>query len=113
MNNQKVSTHFFANLYFYNNLLLLVVAAFADIANPICASGATGSLSLYASGGTGTYKYSINDGAFSDDVNITSLHAGEYTIVAQDINQCISSVITKTLIDPQGTIYKLDSLLFN
>lgn len=81
-----------------------MVSAFADVHDPICATGATGSLSLSASGGSGTYRYSVNGGAFSDKVSITSLTAGEYTIIAKDVNLCPSAAISKTLVDPEGDI---------
>lgn len=88
-----------------------MVYAFADSTDPICESGSSGSLTLSATGGSGTFKYSVNNGLFSDDVKITSLPAGDYSIIAQDINQCNSRPISKTLADPQGIVILLRGIV--
>ncbi|MEZ0487021.1 hypothetical protein [Fibrella aquatica] len=54
-----------------------------------CFGGTTGSISLTASGGTGPYSYSWNDGLTSQ--NRTALVAGNYLVVVTDANGCQTS----------------------
>jgi hypothetical protein len=55
---------------------------------------ADGTLTINASGGTGSLQYSIDNGvSFQTSINFTSLTTGNYTIIIRDVNLCTSSII--------------------
>ncbi len=66
-----------------------------------CAAGATGSISSSASGGTGPYGYTWNDG--NSNANRTGLTAGSYSVTLTDANQCQTSR-TVSLTQPNALI---------
>lgn len=47
-----------------------------------------GILIIMASGGSGDYQYSINDGTFQPDSTFNNLPSGNYDIVVRDTNSC-------------------------
>ncbi len=62
--------------------------------NIVCGSG-TGSITIGAvTGGTPTYSFSVNGGAFSTTPPVTGLTSGTYSIGVKDVNGC---VFTKTV----------------
>ena len=65
---------------------LNILASYA-VTEPTC-SGKNGEIQIYATGGSGTYKYSVNNAAFQTYSNglINNLGAGTYTIRIQDAN---------------------------
>src|SRR5207248_867358 len=68
--------------------------------NPSCAASSTGSISVSASGGTGTVTYSNDNGAtFQASNAFNNLAAGTYHIVVKDANGCTKAADT-TLTDP-------------
>lgn len=52
----------------------------------------TGFITVAATGGSGTYEYSINGGEFGSEPRFESLSSGSYTIVVRDENGCDASV---------------------
>lgn len=60
-----------------------------ETTNPVCPAEATGVASATISGGTAPYTYLWSNGATSNVVN--NLVAGDYTLVATDINGCQST----------------------
>lgn len=56
----------------------------------LCASDSIGTISITTTGGVGApYQYSIDGGAtFSSSPNFTNLPAGNYSVIAKDINNC-------------------------
>ena len=75
-----------------------VTASISGSSNPLCNGGSTGSATVTAGGGTGTYTYSW---APSGGTNATAngLSAGSYTVTVTDGNSC-SATANVTLIDP-------------
>jgi hypothetical protein len=65
--------------------------------NPGCNGASTGSISLTATGGTGTYAYRWQDGVQTQ--NRTALPAGTYSVTLTDANAC-SLVRSLTLTNP-------------
>jgi gliding motility-associated-like protein len=67
---------------------------------PLCNGDSNGSITITASGGTGTLQYSIDGGTtFQASATFTNLIAGNYSIMVQDVNGCqITS--SENLIDP-------------
>lgn len=59
-----------------------------SVVNVDCYSNATGSITENASGGTPSYTYSFNGGAYSSTNLFTGLTAGTYTIAIKDNNGC-------------------------
>lgn len=52
----------------------------------------TGFITVAATGGSGTYEYSLNGGEFGAEPRFESLPTGSYTIVVRDENGCEASV---------------------
>ena len=83
-----------------------LIAVSVAAVNPSCCDALTdGSIMLNATGGTGTFMYSINDGATYQTSNFFSkLPAGEYKWVVKDANNCIlkGTVILRNPSDPNA-----------
>ena len=57
--------------------------------NVNCFGGNDGSITITATGGTGTYQYSINNGStWQATASYTTLIAGSYTVMVKDANNC-------------------------
>jgi len=54
----------------------------------VCNGTATGTVSVAAAGGTGTYLYQWNDGNMQQSTQINELVAGTYTVTVTDDNGC-------------------------
>ncbi|MVM36644.1 hypothetical protein GO730_01440 [Spirosoma sp. HMF3257] len=68
-----------------------------------CFGANTGSISLTASGGTGAYQYSIDNGSnFQPGNQFTNLPAGIYQVVAKDANSCLSTTQSTTISQPSA-----------
>lgn len=53
-----------------------------------CFGGDDGSLQVVAAGGTGSFEFAIDGGAFGPSDTFTGLEAGSYTITVRDENDC-------------------------
>lgn len=60
----------------------------AHITNPTCDGFADAAVTIYGSGGTKPYKYSMNSGSFSNATSYPNLKAGTYTFHIIDSNSC-------------------------
>ena len=66
-----------------------------------CYGDSTGSITISASGGSGSLKYSINNGqSFSNSNFFNSLPAGDYYILVADSNNCQAGPSTVTITQP-------------
>jgi hypothetical protein len=54
-----------------------------------CANSQDGQLTIYTSGGTGTYEYSLNGGPFQASNVFSNLPAGTYYTTIKDANGCL------------------------
>ncbi|MFM7328863.1 MAG: beta strand repeat-containing protein, partial [Bacteroidota bacterium] len=73
----------------------------ASKTDPLCSTGNTGSIAITASGGTGPYQYSINNGStFSGSATSSNLAAGTYTVIVKDSKSCLATAATVTLTTP-------------
>jgi uncharacterized protein YegP (UPF0339 family) len=89
-----------------------LIVATSTLVNPKCYGGTDGSITLNASGGTGTLTYSIDQGVTYQSSNVfTGLAAGEYKWRVKDANGCLlkgtfilttppAVVVTATLANP-------------
>ncbi len=57
-----------------------------------CPGAGDGSLSVNASGGTGTYEYSIDGTNFQSSASFSALTKGDYTVTVKDANGCTATV---------------------
>lgn len=73
----------------------LAVVVGAAVLNVTCHEAANGSIILSASGGTGTYTYSIDGVNYQSSNIFTGLSGGSYTGYVKDVEGCIG---TKTVI---------------
>jgi hypothetical protein len=65
--------------------------------NVLCFGGNSGSISAAVSGGTPSYQYRLNSGAWQAGSIFSALVAGTYTLSARDANLCsASSIVTIT-----------------
>ena len=69
-------------------------------AKPSCKGHGDGTFQATASGGSGGYTYSINNGPYTPNNIFTNLSAGAYTISVQDAHGCITTI---SGIMPDGT----------
>ena len=73
------------------------IAVTAAVVKPICSTLANGSVTLSASGGTGSFTYAQGAGSYSNSNAFSPLAAGTYTFHVKDANACIKdTVITLT-----------------
>jgi hypothetical protein len=56
-----------------------------------CNGGSDGKIEITATGGTGTYQYSINGGSFQPSETFNNLSANSYSVVVKDANDCSAS----------------------
>ncbi len=78
-----------------------------SLSYPTCYDSSNGSITVTASGGVGSYQYSINGGSTWQSSNsFTGLAATTYTVRVKDGNGCLSSTQTANLSKaaPSGTI---------
>jgi len=67
--------------------------------NANCVGGADGTATVSASGGTGPYTYSWNDGNSQTDSVATGLSSGTYTVTVQDVNGC-AAIDSASVMEP-------------
>lgn len=68
-----------------------------NLIQPTCESFTDGSVTMAANGGTPSYQYSFNNGAFGTSPNFSSISEGTYVFKARDNNGCtIDTSITLT-----------------
>ena len=69
--------------------------------DPICNGASDGTITITASGGTGSYQYSIDGGSsYQISATFNGLAAGNYNILVQDNNGCLSNSSSIALTDP-------------
>ncbi|MFT6923370.1 MAG: gliding motility-associated-like protein [Crocinitomicaceae bacterium] len=68
--------------------LTSVVVSVLDVSSPDCYASDEGSITVSASGGTGTIEYSWNTTPIQTTPSITNLPGGTYTVTATDENGC-------------------------
>lgn len=60
--------------------------------NVLCGGTSTGQITVFVTGGTPPYDYSINNGTTYQSANtFTGLPAGTYNVVVRDANQCVAN----------------------
>ena len=85
----------------YANLTTIPPVTLSASHKPILCYGETTSLNLTASGGGGSYEYSINGSPFSNVNNYDNLPAGVYNIQVLSANSvCTTSSLTYTIPEP-------------
>ncbi|REE01253.1 T9SS type B sorting domain-containing protein [Marinoscillum furvescens] len=73
----------------------------ATMSPVICRTESTGSITFYASGGTGNYRYSVDGGAnYYTSPTISGITAGTYDLWIQDDNNCPVDVADITVTEP-------------
>jgi len=68
-----------------------------------CFGNSDGIIRVSASGGEGTYMYTLNNGSLSSIPEFDQLRAGEYKMVVQDGNRCSDSILV-TLFEPERVV---------
>lgn len=82
-----------------------VVSTSSDIS---CNGLADGSFTVTATGGDGTYGYSLDGTNFSTTNTFTSLAAGTYTVTIQDGNNCTETIM-QTIIEPTALALQFEA----
>ncbi len=79
----------------------VTITVTGTVTNPTAPGASDGSIVSSATGGTGSFTFSINGGAFQASGTFSNLAAGSYTITAKDGNGCSGSAIfTLTVPNP-------------
>ena len=74
--------------------------------DPLCNGGNDGTITITASGGTGSYQYSIDGGStYQSNNTFSGLVAGNYDLIVQDNNGCLSTTSSIVLSDPTFVDY--------
>ncbi len=73
------------------------------VVDATCNGDSNGSITVTASGGTGTLEYSLDGSTFQAGDSFTGLAAGNYTITARDANGC-SVTTTTTISEPAALV---------
>jgi gliding motility-associated-like protein len=89
----------------------IIPSLYAGGYNISCNGLTNGSINLYFSGGTSSFNFNWNNGAFNSQ-NLTSIGAGTYTVVVTDANSC-SVTETIELTQPDPIIHTLTANQFN
>ncbi len=71
-----------------------LTCSFTNVTNVSCKDGTDGSITVSGLGGTGTYEYSLDGGAYQPGTTFSNLVIGNYTITVKDANGCISTCNT-------------------
>jgi len=85
-----------------------VTSAVVSSTNPSCYGGSDGSIQVSASGGSGSYLFSLNGGGWISGTSphtFGSLTSGTYTIRVNDTNSCAATPLTVTLSDPAPLVF--------
>lgn len=86
----------------------LLTVSLLTSTNTSCFGESDGSISVAASGGTGTYSYAWSNSATG--ATITNIPAGSYDVVATDGNNCTASG-TYIIISPTQLILAVDTII--
>ena len=80
---------------------------------PTCLGDENGSIFVYASGGTGPYRYDWSvDGVSTSSSAVTNLAAGTYSVTISDANNCTPVYDTTFVLeDPVGIVGEFSNLL--
>jgi hypothetical protein len=80
------------------------IGATAVASDVNCFGDASGSIEITATGGTGAYSFSVNNGSVSSNNPITGLSAGTFDVVVYDMNQCSTSVTGLVIEQPAAAM---------
>jgi SprB repeat/Secretion system C-terminal sorting domain len=69
-----------------------------------CFGDDSGVIEVAASGGTGAFSYSVNQGPLSSNNTLGNLPAGNYEVVVYDANQCTVTVSNLSIAQPASAI---------
>ncbi|MBK9510094.1 MAG: carboxypeptidase regulatory-like domain-containing protein [Cytophagaceae bacterium] len=95
-----------------------LTASISSKVDPSCGGYTNGSLTIGATGGSGTYQYKLNSGAFQSSNVFSNLAAGSYTVTVQDPNSsCLGTATvnltcvdncTNTLTNPDPSVAEVN-----
>jgi SprB repeat len=83
---------------------ITVVNTASTIGTP-CLTPGNGSLTVSATGGSGSYTYSVNNGTFLPSNVFNALTPGNYTVTAKDANNCTGTLIATVPGQPSGSLF--------
>ncbi|HAF30376.1 MAG TPA: hypothetical protein DCG75_15145 [Bacteroidales bacterium] len=79
----------------------LVIDGFTVLDASECNPDLTGSVTISASGGTGSLEYNVDGGAYQSSSTFTGISVGTHTFTVRDANLCVASDdATVSLLDP-------------
>jgi len=80
--------------------LTITASAVNDV---LCKGGSTGSVTVSAGGGTGSYQYQLNTGTFQSSGTFSGLAAGTYLFTVKDGAGCLKNV-SVTINEPSSSV---------
>lgn len=88
----------------------LPVVSTVNVSNVLCNGGGTGSISVVATSGTGSYEYSIDDGlTYQPSSVFNGLSAGPYTVRVRDQQGCTSPYASNPVVVGQPASLTIDT----
>lgn len=80
------------------------ITATSSSTDPLCAGACDGTITVTATGGTGSLSYSLDGGTGQPTGSFTGICAGPHTVTITDTGGC-SEVVNVTLTDPAAVIH--------
>jgi gliding motility-associated-like protein len=102
-------TYTVSNIFINNPPALLATAGFS--AQVSCYNVSDGYISVMASGGTGAYQYSINNGPWQSSSDFSNLIPGLHVVTVMDANSCLVELPAITIANPDQLVLTLDEVL--
>ncbi len=75
----------------------LALSATSVVANVSCFGESNGEINISATGGTGTYEYSLDGTTYQAESNFGGLAANSYTITVRDASGCTMAVVAEVI----------------
>ncbi len=90
----------------------LLAVSTVTVSDVLCAGGSSGSIRILATGGTGAYEYSLDNGhSYNDNSGLFGgLPAGTYTPAVRDLNGCTASSPPVTVAEPSPIQVSTDTV---
>ncbi|MCX2744387.1 T9SS type A sorting domain-containing protein [Mangrovivirga sp. M17] len=83
----------------------------ATVTDETCFESDNGSINLQGQGGTGTYEFKWQGGAFNTIQNYTNLVAGSYLAEIRDSNGCLTGEQSLVVSQPDGLLVTIDEVV--
>ena len=84
-----------------------ILTATPNKTDVLCNGAANGQININVTGGAGAYTHSINSNPFVSALPFTGLTPGNYTVVTKDKNNCTTTSIPASIVEPSPLILSM------